>query len=48
MINQGSIFYTATAKDFDYDGYPEILIGMDSYYNGMFRIFQEYIRKAVL
>jgi hypothetical protein len=46
LINQGSIFYTATAKDFDYDGYPEILISMDSYYNGMFRIFSRIYKKS--
>jgi hypothetical protein len=46
LINQGSIYYTATAKDFDYDGYPEILIGMDSYYNGMFRIFSRIYKKS--
>lgn len=46
LANQGSIYYTATAKDFDYDGYPEILIGMDSYYNGMFRIFSRIYKKS--
>lgn len=46
LINQGSIYYTTTAKDFDYDGYPEILIGMDSYYNSMFRIFSRIYKKS--
>jgi len=46
LLNQNSVYYSATAADFDGDGYPEILISMDLVENNLLKGFSRIYKKS--
>jgi hypothetical protein len=46
LMNQNSVYYSATAADLDGDGYPEILISMDLVENNVLKGFSRIYKKS--
>lgn len=46
LLNQSSVYYSATTADFDGDGYPEILISMDLVENNLLKGFSRIYKKS--
>ncbi len=46
LLNQNSVFFSATSADFDGDDYPEIIISMDLIENNVYRGFSRIYKKS--
>jgi hypothetical protein len=46
MLNQNSVYFSATTADFDRDKYPEIVISMDLIENNVYRGFSRLYKKT--